>query len=212
MKKLILTALAVAGLMGSSAQGAAAMAAGLGAKAYGFLQAAALPALGAQIAYDLHGYLHPSVKQDLAPLHDQMGELKQMHGQMGELKQEINGLNSAIKYIPQVAKGLEAAGIIAAPATWYGKTWRGLCYVDSAVDCVVGPIQKYMFVLSLVGSGIGYLLNKAQPQPQPQESGEDAFIEKIAAKVAAAMPAATSPVMYMPRRRAARRSGMVARA
>ena len=196
----MITALAIFGLMGSSAQGAFAAAAGFGAKIYGGLQAVALPALCAQVAYDLHGYLHPSN----GTIHSNV------NSDLGELHNKLNQLNAAVAYIPQVAKGLEAAKGIATSTTWYGKAWNGLCYFDALTDTVIGKFQKYMLLASVLG--LGTLFHKTQAQPQPQESGEEQMINAIAEKVAAALPkvvpAVANPVMYMPRRGAARRSGV----
>lgn len=187
MKKLILTALAIAGLASSSAQGAAAMAAGLGAKAYGFLQAAApISAFGLK-AFNLGKMAVPALTA----------------AGTGYTCYE------AFMFMDDVRKKLNILAPVV-PTTWYGKVWNGLCSADMITDVWMGKIQKCMFLASIFGGCIGLLTNKAQAESQ--ESGEDALVDKIAAKVAAAMPAATNPVMYMPRRRAARRSGMVARA
>lgn len=208
MKKLILKALAIAGLMGSSAQGAAAMAAGLGAKAWGFLQASAVPVTLLGAGFEV-GRMFGS-NPEITSINDKITDVSQVS--FASIHDKINAINDKVAAMAQVPLFAKAITDATTPTTWYGKAWKGFCYVDSVVDGFVGPIQKYMFVFSMLGGALGFLLNKMQTQVQPhQEPSEDAFIEKIAAKVAAAMPAA-NPAVYVPRRRSARRSGMVARA
>lgn len=183
MKKLMLTALAVIGLMGSSStQGAAAMAAGLSTKAWGFLKVAAPIS-----AFGLKAF---NVGKMAVPALTAAGTGYTCY--------------QAFMFMDDVRKKLNILAPVV-PTTWYGKIWNGLCSVDAITDSWMGKIQKYMLVASMFG-GIGLLTNKTQA-----ESGEDASIDKIAAKVAAAMPA-VNPATYTPRRRAARRSRIAARA
>ncbi len=190
MKKLLLTALAIVGLAGSSAQGAAAAAAGFAAKAGSFLRKAALPALVGQVMYDAHGYLHPQASQvDLTGVNS-----------------KIDALTGAIKPVLQLPFVVQAVADAAdaRSSTWYGKAWRSVVKFDGWSDTVLSKIQKIMLILSIFGGAQAYAHNqvaKLQPQPQSQlQDQENVVVQQPAQSV------------VLKKHRRHRRSGIAARA
>ena len=188
MKKLLLTALAIIGLAGSSAQGAAAAVAGFAAKAGSFLQKAALPALVGQVMYDAHGYLHPHASQvDLTGVHS-----------------KIDALAGAIKPVLKLPFVVQAVADAAdaTPSTWYGKAWKSVVKFDGWSDTVLSKIQKIMLILSIFSGAQTYAHNQvAKMQPQP--------VQEVQENIAVQQP--VQPVIFKKHRRH-RRSGIAARA
>lgn len=198
MKKLFLTALTIIGLMSSSAQGAASMAAGFGATAWKFLQASAVPVTLASMGYEV-GKMYGSSSE----LVQQVGTLN------GTLTQQVGTLNSQLdQYLKPVFTSprlLRLAGILPNDATtWYGKLWNGLCYADDVTDGILSKVSKVMTLLSVFGAVRG--LAHAEPTyaqaanivPQP-ESVDQNIVEQ-------------QPVVFKPHKAYHRRSRIAARA
>ena len=187
MKKLMLTALAIVGLVGSSAQGAAAMAAGFGAKAWGFLQASAVPVTLLGTGYEVG---------------KMFGSSTQAINQIAELNKNFTDYLKPIALSPRV---LKLAGIESAiqPKTWYGKVWKNICFVDDLTDTMMSKVQKFMLIASIFGT----LLSKVSAQESEvivQQPVQPAQPNIVPAEV-------QQPVIRTPRR-GYRRSGIAARA
>lgn len=183
----MLTALTVVGLMHSSAQGAAAMAAGLGAKAWGFVQASALPITVASMGYEV-GKMY--------------GSSSHTSNQIAELNKNFNDCLKPVFSSPRI---LKLAGIESAiqPTTWYGKLWKGICFADDLTDTMMSKVQKVMLVASIFGT----LLSKVSAQESEVVAQQPVQPEQPnIAPVQAQQSVVRTP------RRGYRRSGMTARA
>ncbi len=153
MKKLILSALVIIGLAGSSAHGAAAMIAGFGAKAWSFAQASAIPVTLTGMGYELGKMFSSNSKstQDLSILNKNFSE--------------------HVLPIFTNPKLLKLAGIESdiQPSTWYEKAWKKIEFADVFTDVLMAKAQKIVFLTSvfsaLVGLGKAYTQEPAEMIP-----------------------------------------------
>jgi hypothetical protein len=166
MKKLILTLLAIVGLQGSQAQGAA-QAVAFGAKAWQFMSSPAfyVPMTGVGVCQAIYD----------------SGDKVANHA----IVQTIASILASPKAMKMF--GLKEDPKIWDAKPWYSKAWYGVNWFDDATDALFGRVQKYVGLYGIMSA----MFKTAEPQAdnqvnqantQPTQADMQAYLDQQAAE------------------------------